>query len=122
MIKLFGFASIHSRLISDHVVLTVGRSARDLLRKGSEKGSRKAPTKAPRKDPAKDLEKEQARAKAKAKEKERATNNSCTRHFPSHCNDITPHGQIQSDRAMLRFPWLVKWSKPWLPSRPGLAA
>ena len=48
------------------------------------------PTKAPRKDPSKVLEKEQARAKAKAKEKERATNNSCTRHFPSHCNGITP--------------------------------
>ena len=33
MIKLFGFASIHLRPISDHDVLTVGRSARDLLRK-----------------------------------------------------------------------------------------
>ena len=31
-------------------------------------------------------------------------------------------GQIQSDRAMLRFPWLVEWSQPWLSSRPGLAA
>ena len=31
-------------------------------------------------------------------------------------------GQIQSDRAMLRFPWLVEWYQPWLPSRPGLAA
>ena len=31
-------------------------------------------------------------------------------------------GQIQSDRAMLLFPWLVEWSLPWLSSRPGLAA
>ena len=31
-------------------------------------------------------------------------------------------GQIQSDPAMLRFPWLVEWSQPWLSSRPGLAA
>ena len=54
--------------------------------KAPRKDPRKAPTKAPRKDPSKVLEKEQARAKAKAKEKERATNNSCTRHFPSHCN------------------------------------
>ena len=33
MIKLFGFASIHLRPISDYVMLTVGRSAWDLLRK-----------------------------------------------------------------------------------------
>ena len=47
------------------------------------------PSKAPRKDPSKVLEKEQERAKAKAKEKERATNNSCTIHFP-YCNGFTP--------------------------------
>ena len=57
--------------------------------KGSEKGSEKGSAKAPRKDPLKVLEKEQERAKAKAKEKERATNNSCTIHFP-YCNGITP--------------------------------
>ena len=57
--------------------------------KAPRKAPRKAPTKAPRKDPSKVLEKEQERAKAKAKEKERATNNSCTIHFP-YCNGFTP--------------------------------
>ena len=33
MIKLFGFASIHLRPIAEYVMLTEGRSARDLLRK-----------------------------------------------------------------------------------------
>ena len=40
MIKLLGFASIHLRPISDHVMLTVGRSARDLLRRRSHSSSK----------------------------------------------------------------------------------
>ena len=31
-------------------------------------------------------------------------------------------GQIQSDHAVLHFPWLAQRSQAWLPSRPGLAA
>ena len=31
-------------------------------------------------------------------------------------------GQIQSDHAMFRFPWLAQRSQPWLPSRPSFAA
>ena len=31
-------------------------------------------------------------------------------------------GQIQSDHAMLRFPWLAQRSQPWLPSSPSFAA
>ena len=73
---------------------------------GKNKG-KKAPTKAPRKDPSKVLEKEQARAKAKAKEKERATNNSRTSHFPSHCNGITPSLMAAAPPyRCTRLPWL----------------
>ena len=43
MIKLLGFASIHLRPISDHVMLTVGRSAWDLLRSSSKEPKKKTP-------------------------------------------------------------------------------
>ena len=83
--------------------------------KGPRKDPRKAPTKAPRKDPSKVLEKEQARAKAKAKEKERATNNSCTRRFPSHCNGITPLRMAAAPPyRCTRLPSLPRYNNPRL--------
>ena len=53
------------------------------FQRAPRKAPRNAPTKAPRKNPSKVLGKKQEKAKAKSKEKKRATNNSCTMHFPS---------------------------------------
>ena len=59
-------------------------------------------------DPSKVLEKEQERVKAKAKEKERATNKSCTIHFPSHRTGITPMAAASPYRRT-RLPLLHRY-------------